>query len=120
MELNLPQSCFYVNRIRDGLNGDRRPFDINKLNAQLNEDLSNPEKEPCIIIGTAGTEGGLDDKIESLLHLCGKHQIWCHIEGDNLPCLGTTAIPARYAPIMAANSITLVRNYNINKIMSKF
>ena len=48
-------------------------------------------------------------KIEGLMHICGKYQIWCHIEGDNLPCLGTIGIPKKLAPVMACNSITLVR-----------
>ena len=145
MELNLPRSSFYIHRIRDGLNGDSTPFDCNKLFEQVQKDMNDQEKEPCIIIGMAGTEGGLDDKvwpllqtlatmellmqsvfiwifkwllnyiqIESILHIAGKFQIWCHIEGDNLPCLGSKAIPARLAPVMAANSITFVSFKNIN------
>ena len=42
------------------------------------------------------------------MHIAGKYQIWCHIEGDNLPCLGTMGIPKKLAPVMACNSITLV------------
>ena len=62
-QLNLPKSCFYIHRIRDGLNGDEVPFEINKLYEQITKDHEDPNKEPVIIIGTAGTEGGLDDKV---------------------------------------------------------
>lgn len=63
MELNLPRSCFNIHRLRDGLNGDKAPFDVNKLFEQVQADINDPEKEPCIVIGMAGTEGGLDDKV---------------------------------------------------------
>ena len=66
-ELNLPWSCFNIHRLRDGLNGDKSPFDVNKLFEQVQADINNPEKEPCIVIGMAGTEGGLDDKVKILL-----------------------------------------------------
>ena len=46
------------------------------------------------------------------MHIAGKYQIWCHIEGDNLPCLGTIGIPKKLAPVMACNSITLVIFYS--------
>ena len=46
------------------------------------------------------------------MHIAGKYQIWCHIEGDNLPCLGTIGIPKKLAPVMACNSITLVILYS--------
>ena len=62
-QLNLPKSCFYIHRIRDGLNGDEVPFEINKLYEQITKDHEDATKEPVIIIGTAGTEGGLDDKV---------------------------------------------------------
>ena len=52
-----------MNQNRDGLNGDETPFEINRLYDQVKEDVENPEKEPVIIIGTAGTESGLDDKV---------------------------------------------------------
>lgn len=52
-----------MNIIRDGLNGDETPFEINRLYDQVKEDVENPQKEPVIIIGTAGTESGLDDKV---------------------------------------------------------
>ena len=47
---------------RDGLSGDEHPFEINRLYDQVTMDYEDPKKEPVIIIGTAGTEGGLDDK----------------------------------------------------------
>ena len=63
----LPMTCYYcctfVNTKRDGLNGDETPFEINRLYDQVKEDVENPQKEPVIIIGTAGTESGLDDKV---------------------------------------------------------
>jgi hypothetical protein len=106
-QLGLPMSCFNIHRIRDGLNGDEYPFEVNRLFEQIKSDIEDPTKEPAIIVGTAGTESGLDDKIEGLMHIAGKYNIWCHIEGDNLPCLGTVGIPKKFAPVMACNSITL-------------
>ena len=49
--------------MRDGLNGDKTPFDVNKLFEQVQADTNSPEREPVIVIGMAGTEGGLDDKV---------------------------------------------------------
>ena len=68
-QLQLPKSCFYIHRIRDGLNGDDVPFEINKLYEQITKDHEDPTKEPVIIIGTAGTEGGLDDKVNLRFYL---------------------------------------------------
>ncbi|CAG5114392.1 Oidioi.mRNA.OKI2018_I69.chrUn_10.g17259.t2.cds [Oikopleura dioica] len=106
-ELGLPKECFNVHRINDGINGDKTPFDVNKLFKQVQADANDPQKEPTALIGSFGSESGIDDKVESLLHICGKFQIWCHFEGDNIPMLGNFTIPSKSAPVLAANSITL-------------
>jgi len=106
-ELGLPKECFNVHRINDGINGDKTPFDVNKLFKQVQQDANDPQKEPTALIGSFGSESGIDDKVESLLHICGKFSIWCHFEGDNIPMLGNFTIPSKSAPILAANSITL-------------
>ncbi len=49
---------------RDGLNGDEYPFEVNRLFEQIKSDIEDPTKEPAIIVGTAGTESGLDDKVK--------------------------------------------------------
>lgn len=62
--INVAKKNIFVNQKRDGLNGDETPFEINRLYDQVKEDVENPQKEPVIIIGTAGTESGLDDKVQ--------------------------------------------------------
>ena len=94
---------------------------MNELFKQVQQDANDPQKEPTALIGSFGSEGGIDDKVlreisacftflkvESLLHICGKFSIWCHFEGDNIPMLGNFTIPSKSAPVLAANSITLV------------
>ncbi|KAL4239384.1 Pyridoxal-dependent decarboxylase domain-containing protein 1 [Mactra antiquata] len=87
--------------------GSNTKMDIDILEKLIIDDIA-AAKTPVALVAYAGTpNGGHVDNLEKINEICKKHNIWVHVEGDNLAMMAFVRPPSDISEARFGDSFTL-------------